>query len=561
MLDPSFIEALLDRSSPEQVRLSVARLLPEGATATEKISAIEAALGSPLGQMLRGQLGRWIVEQVVPVEALVPAEYLNWRPPVRDAMLFVVSRLSDRRLAPKILEQIELPSNTPPETRLLRLIAKVPGLQKLGQIIARNRFLSPSLRRALTELENGIHDVTAGEVCAIVKRELGERLAAFDVRLEPALLTEASVSAVVSFTWRNPRNSKSSAKAAGKSERQRGVFKVLKPYIPECFAEDMDMLQGLAEFFGSKAHEYGIAKDILTDTFVKVRRLLQHEIHFLGEQKTLREAFEFYSSTRGIRVPRVIPPLCTANITAMSEERGLKVTDAVAAMPSRRRARLAERLIEALVVLPLFSPQPNALFHADPHAGNLFYDPERDELIILDWALTERLSREQRRHLALLVCMVGLRDPVGACEQVQALAQSPLARNSPAARTVREIVVAFLDGLPLKHMPGAVDAMRVLQQTAAQGIRFPSSLIMLSKVLFTLDGVIGDIRERGVSMTYTVACHAVRNWVTRGTKAGLPFTAKDLISVQCSAMFYGGRLSIRIEQAICDRLLSRTSGG
>lgn len=559
MLDPSFAAALLGQASPEQVRVSVARLLPASATAAEKVRAIEAALRSPLGQMLRGELGRWIVEQVVPVEALVPKEYLNWRPPVRDAMLFVISRLSDARLAPKILEQIELPLNTPPEARLLRLIAKVPGLQKLGQVIARNRFLSPSLRKALSELENGIHDVQAAEMCAIVEEELGERIKKFDVRLEPAILSEASVSAVVRFTWRSPQRASDAVAFAGATgERQQGVFKVLKPYIPACFSEDMDMLQGLAEYFGSKSHEYGIAKDVLTDTFTKVRRLLQHETHFLGEQKTLLEAFPLYRSMPRVRVPRVFPRLCTAKVTAMSEESGIKVTEAVADMPDWRRAQVAERLIEALVVVPLFAAQKSALFHADPHAGNLFYDQRKGDLIILDWALTERLTREQRRHMALLVCMAGLRDRVGVCNQIQALAQGPVSRNSWQARTIREIAAAYLDKLPLKRVPGAVDAMRLLQQTAGQGIRFPSSLIMLSKVLFTLDGVIGDIRATGVSMAYSVARHALQNWLTSGTAAG-PLTAKDLLAVQCSAMFYGSRLSIRLEQALLDRLLSRAA--
>jgi predicted unusual protein kinase regulating ubiquinone biosynthesis (AarF/ABC1/UbiB family) len=463
-------------------------------------------------------------------------------------MLFVISRLSNARLAPKILEQIELPTSTLPEARLLRLIAKVPGLQKLGQVIARNRYLRPSLRKALSQLENGIHDVEAAEICAIVEEELGGRIKKFDVRLEPAILSEASVSAVMRFTWRSSSG----------GERQRGVFKVLKPYIPACFAEDMNMLQGLAEYFGSKSHEYGIARDVLTDTFTKVRRLLQHETHFRGEQKTLLEASDLYRSMPKIRVPKVFPQLCTAKITAMSEESGVKVTQAAAQIPAWRRKQVAERLIEALVVVPLFAGRKDALFHADPHAGNLFYDERRGDLIILDWALTERLTHEQRRRMALLVCMVGLRDRVGVCNQIQALAQGKIGRNSWQARTIREIVAAYMDGLPLKGLPGAVDAMRLLQQTAGQGVRFPSSLIMLSKVLFTLDGVIGDIRGAGFSMAYSVGRHALQSWLSGGA-AGFPLTAKDLAEVQCSAMLYGGRLSIKLEEVMLDRLLSRGS--
>jgi predicted unusual protein kinase regulating ubiquinone biosynthesis (AarF/ABC1/UbiB family) len=486
----------------------------------------------------------------VPVEALVPPEYENWRPPVRDAMLFVISHLSDARLAPKLLEQIELPPNTPPETRLLRLIAKVPGLQKLGQVIARNHYLRPALRAALSQLENDIRDVSAEEMCAIIRQELGARAEAYAVHIEPSILSEASVSAVLRFTCTDPKT----------GEPQQGVFKALKSYIPACFAEDMELLQGLADFFGSKHCEYGLAKDVLTDTFTKVRRLLQHEVHFVGEQKTLVEAYALYGSLSKVRVPRIYQALCTSKITAMSEEHGEKVTEAVGQMSAQRRGQVAEQLIETLIAVPLFAPQESALFHADPHAGNLFYDNQTGELIILDWALTERLSLEQRRHLALLVLMVGLRDPVGACSEIQMLSQGDATRrDSKQAKIIRETVAEFFEEQPLRWVPGAVDAMRLLQRTAGKGIRFASSLIMLSKVLFTLDGVIADIRGSGVSMAYAVARHGLQSWLTIGSKAGLPLTLRDLMKVQCSAMLYSGRLSIKLEQTVLDKLLPRIS--
>jgi hypothetical protein len=82
-------------------------------TTAERIAAIEAALKSAPGRFWRDELGRWTV-RMVPVELLVPEEYRQWRPLVRDAMQFVVSRLSPARLAPKVVEQIELSSQTPP---------------------------------------------------------------------------------------------------------------------------------------------------------------------------------------------------------------------------------------------------------------------------------------------------------------------------------------------------------------------------------------------------------------------------------------------------------------
>src|SRR5208282_3389543 len=235
VIGSSVIEDGLPQLATDQLRAALANFLPKGATATEQTSAIEAALRSPVGEAMRDTMARWIVDETVPVEKLVPQAYLAWRPPVRDAMMFVVARLSPARLAPKLLEQLELPLDTSAEVRLLRLIAKVPGLQKLGQVIARNQHLRPALRNALERLENGIRDVRPEDVVAIIKRELGPRVEKYGVKIAPTILSEASVSAVVRFTWRNPESGK----------RERGVFKVLKPHIPEYFAEDMDYLQGL----------------------------------------------------------------------------------------------------------------------------------------------------------------------------------------------------------------------------------------------------------------------------------------------------------------------------
>jgi hypothetical protein len=135
MLDPSAVEAYLRQLPPEQLRAALAGFLPQNATATERISAIETALLSPAGRSLRAAMARWVVEHIVPVEALVPKAYVKWRPPVRDAMSFVVSRLSAPRLAPKLLEQIELPPKTSPETRLLLLIANRPRAIAFSELL------------------------------------------------------------------------------------------------------------------------------------------------------------------------------------------------------------------------------------------------------------------------------------------------------------------------------------------------------------------------------------------------------------------------------------------
>ncbi|MGC9950677.1 MAG: AarF/UbiB family protein [Bryobacteraceae bacterium] len=493
-----------------------------------RTAAVKTALQTPAGGMLRDELGSWVV-RLLPAETVVPEIYAAWRPLVRDAMLFMIAHLSAARLAPKLVEQIELPPDTPPEARLLRLIAKVPGLQKIGQVLARNRHLDPSLRGALSELENGIRDVRPEEIGALIRKQLGRRLRDHAVEIEPGLLAEASVSAVVRFTWRNPAN----------GERQRGVFKVLKPYVAACFAEDLELLQQLAHFLARKHPEYGRA---LPETIMEVRRLLEHEVDFVREQATLVQAARVYQDVRGVRLPRLIAPLSTAAITALSEEEGVKVT-ALAKAPRSQRRRAAGKLIEALVAVPLFARGQRSVFHADPHAGNLLYDQHTGELVLLDWALTESLTRDERRHVAILALMLGLRDPVGICAEIEALALGR--RLAPAHRAfMRDHVDTFIAQLPFSRLPSSMDAMRLLDRLALQGIRFPAGLMMFRKVLFTLDGILHDIAAPNLRMDLTLARYML---------ARSPLSLMDWIGVEASALLFGGRLWVQWAQAALAR--------
>jgi ubiquinone biosynthesis protein len=494
--------------------------IPEGLPA----DAVNAMLRGPAGALLRENLGAW-VEQILPADYLVPEAYRRWRPLVRDAIVFTVSRLADERLAPKIVEQIGLPPGTPPETRLLRMISKVPALQKLGQTLARNRHLDPSLRSALTKLENGISDVTPGEIRRTIACELGARLEKYAVEVEPSIFSEASVSAVMRFTWANPDTGR----------RERGVFKVLKPYVPRCFHEDLAMLRDLAGMFGSK--DYGFNTQEVPQMMAEIARLLEREVDYVREQAALAEARRLYRSVPGIRVPRVLIPLCSPVVTALSQESGTKVTEAFRD-GLVRRAQAGARLVEALIAVPLFSSGPSAIFHADPHAGNLLYDERRREIVILDWALTERLTREERRQVVTMMLMLMLRDAGGVACAVERLCPDP-----PAS--VRQMIRAFISRLPANRLPASMDAVRMLDELAFAGVRFPAPLLMFRKALFTLDGVLNDIAGDSVEMDYVAARYFLLRWAATLGLACAPLGIADLLALEWSALWYAPRLYAR----------------
>jgi len=430
----------------------------------------------------REQLGE-LISQLMPLETLVPDIYRDWRPIVRDAVAFIGSYLSPARLAPKLIEQIMLPSELPLEQRLIILIAQVPSLQKIGQIVARNQNLDPAFRRELTRLENAIQDTTPADIQTEIEGQLGQQFEDYSIELDDEIQAEASVSAAMGFSWHNPTTGK----------RERGVFKVLKPHINDYFSEELELLHGLAHFFETNRHKYmALSKVNLGDLFDDVRLLLKQEVDFPNEQANLKAAYRRYANIRGVRIPRLIAELSTPTITTMSQENGVKATEAFA--KSRvRRVEVASRIIEALIMIPLFAEEEPATFHADPHAGNLFYDEKRRELILLDWALTEQLNRQERRSIVLLMLAVALRDKRYIFKAIAKLSTDNLSKDQTKAKIVRRHVAQFISHLSPLTVPGITHVLSLLDSIILSGITVSASLLMFRKVLFTLDGVLQDI--------------------------------------------------------------------
>jgi ubiquinone biosynthesis protein len=352
--------------------------------------------------------------------------------------------------------------------------------------------------------------------------------------VDSRMLSEARVSAVVRFSWRNPETRR----------RERGVFKVQKPYVKNYYAEDMKILQQLARYLARRHREGGHRLASLAETLTEIRLLLEHEVDFHREQSMLLNVLGAYRSIPGVRVPRLIQPLSTTIITALSYENGVKVTEAFA-RPVKLRVRVAERLAEALLAVPALARQKESIFHADPHAGNVLYDKRSGDLVILDWALTERLTRLQRKHVIMLVLMMTLRDADGVAEAIEELRLHGGGDDSAQAGMIREHIRRCLDRMPLLHLPGPMDAMRLLDEIALEGVRFPGALLMFRKAFFTLEGVLEDIAGSSVRIDTVMTRYVVSHWLDSSATLLSLLSARDWTALNWSALTLGSRVGAR----------------
>ncbi len=477
---------------------------------------------------------------LMPFEKLVPEVYASWRPIVKETLRFIVGKLPSQELIPKLTQEI-VSSNEPLELRLIRFISKMPTLQKLGQIIARNQNLDPAFRAQLILLENSIRDVTPEEIRSVLQRTLARKLKQFAVETEPGIHSEASVSAITRFSWINP----------GNGIREHGVFKVRKPDITNQFKSEMKLLSGLAHHLKKSCPHQILSEVDLEATFTDVKNHLERELDSKLEQAHLVAAKERYAAVSGVRTPTLIEELSTSTITAMSFEEGEKVTEAYPNEDYRRKD-LASQIVEALVAAPLYSSERNAVFHADPHAGNLLVDTRSHELIILDWSLTEELSLAERRQLVMLVSALFLRDEQLIFHAINELRIGETNYTDKRTEAVFRIIHDYLANLPIIHLPKLKDVLQLLDDIALTGVRFSSGLLIFRKVLLTLDGVLKDITSQ-LPLESVIAHYAFKEWArhTWGMngleliKKPIHLSPEESLSLIQSAQWFGFRTGLQ----------------
>ncbi|WP_291996315.1 AarF/UbiB family protein [Candidatus Accumulibacter sp. ACC012] len=411
---------------------------------------------------------------LLPLTELLPENYAPYRPLLADGLAFFLQRLSPDRQQAIVAAQIELPRSASRERRVISLFRLCPTLHKLGQVVAHDRRLSADLRQRLQELETLAPTDSLAAVQPLLDREVGP---VAGLQLGQETIAEGSVAVVVPFVWQQAQD----------AAPQRGVFKVLRPGVQERLEEELAIWPLLGTFLEERCAHHGLPVLDYANTLETVARLLANEVRLDQEQEHLRQAADFYAASPDILIPRLFP-FCTPLVTAMERVDGCKVTHQD--LPAAEMRQRAERVIRALLAQPFWgSGETGAMFHADPHAGNLLATPD-GRLAIIDWALTTRLTKAQCEAVVQLGLGAVTLNETRVCRAIAALGQVV-----DEAR-VRLAVGAAIEQVRAGRFPGFDWMTSLLDSLAASSaVRFPEEIALFRKALLTLSGVAADVSE------------------------------------------------------------------
>lgn len=414
----------------------------------------------------------------------IPDVYQPYQALVRDGIQFFLSHLSLHRLVDVLVHQLQMARDSSAEERLLELAKQFPTLHKLGQIIARNQNIDPTVKRWLIHLENGKYGTAPEELLLHISGQLKRMDAQPSVDIDPFILAEASVGAVIPFKWRT----------SDSHDVAHGVFKVLKPNIEEKLDEELAIFKQMARFFEKNRRCYALKNFKFLDVFEDVRNILNKEINLQTEQSRLSEASRFYEHMDEVVIPDLIP-LCEKTMTAMAYLDGDKITDAD--LTQAQRKACAHILMDALICRPLFATEDPALFHGDPHAGNILAIADSSARILkvalLDWSLAGHLTQENRLKIVRLIQSIIIDDLSHICRSIDNLAEGATEWGILPQFGLRGIVSDLMHSEDYARLSLMKKAFWLMEQLSYEGIVFSSDLLLFRKAIFTLDGVLFDL--------------------------------------------------------------------
>ena len=340
---------------------------------------------------------------------------------------------------------------------------------KLGQLISVRADLFPQAYcTAFSRLTDGTTSVPFEELDDVVREDLGAPLAELLAWVDPTPLASASIGQV---------------HRAQLTDGRSVVVKIRKPGVAEEVHTDLEIMANLA---GHLARNSQLFADLDVITLVEeFSRSLRAELDYLTEARTAAEFAEHLSDSPDVHVPWVEWSMTTSRVLTMEELSGLRIDDVPGLEAAGiDREDLARRAVTGLMRL-MFE---EGVFHADPHAGNLFVEPG-GTIGLVDFGMVGRLSPEMRRQFARMFVALYARDSDGLTTALLEIAppRGSLDRDRLRAEVAR--LTGWLDGRALADI--RVDAVtdQLLGIVRRHRLALPPEAVQLFRMLVIVDGL------------------------------------------------------------------------
>jgi ubiquinone biosynthesis protein len=353
--------------------------------------------------------------------------------------------------------------------KLVKTLIKLgPTFIKLGQVLAtRPDLVGDEIAEQLRVLYERVPPISFREIQKILRRELGrQKVKEWFRSIDPKPLASASMG---------------QTHRAVLKDGSPVILKIQKPYVAKTVKLDLNIL----ESFARSVHAVYPRLQWLP-IFNDFKEATLREIDYLEEAKNIDRFAKNYSkifSTSEVIFPKYYPELTTRRILALEPLQGKRAYDL------RKGSTVARNLASKSLSAILEQIFDHGFFHADPHAGNLFFMEDEGRVGFIDLGLVGHLENADKKKFLKVVLAVLKRDR-------ESLAKALFVLGTPSSFTdyakFETDIQAMLDdvkaqGLNNLRMDQMVNKLLVIARK--NGLVIPNRYVMMIRSCVIIEGV------------------------------------------------------------------------
>ncbi|MCM3871983.1 MAG: AarF/ABC1/UbiB kinase family protein [Pyrinomonadaceae bacterium] len=340
---------------------------------------------------------------------------------------------------------------------------------KLGQILStRADLLPPDYLTELTKLQDSAAPVPFEAVRDTLVSELKQPLESAFLSFDPEPLAAASIGL---------------AHAATLPDGTEVVVKVRRPGVVEQVHEDLEILKELATAAG-RHWEFADRYD-LVGIVEEFSETLKAELDYIREGHNAERFAGDFANEAGIHIPKVYWETTTSRVLTLERIRGTKINDLVS-LDEQGINRSALAGFATGVVMRMVCE--NGFFHADPHPGNFFIEPD-GTIALIDFGMVGVLDERVQEHLADLLININHQDAEGLVDVFLYLGVSGKHVARDLLRRDIEHLLSTYWGLPLNELRISAVLSDVFAVMRRHQLHLPSNLALLLKTVVMIEGL------------------------------------------------------------------------
>ena len=340
---------------------------------------------------------------------------------------------------------------------------------KLGQILStRADLLPPEYLAELTKLQDSAPPVAFEDMQKVLVAELNRPIPEIFAQFDPVPLAAASIG---------------QAHAATLWDGTEVVVKIRRPGVVEQVNEDLEILKELAAT-ASRHWDFADRYD-LSGLVEEFSQTLRSELDYIREGHNAEKFAANFAEDPLIHVPRVFWAATTARVLTLERMRGIKIND-LKGLDEQGTDRRWLAHYATNVVLKMVCE--DGFFHADPHPGNFFIEPQ-GAIGLIDFGMVGVLDEQTQGLLAELLIAINQQKADRLVDVFLELGVSRRRIDRAAVRRDIERLLSTYWGLPLGELKVAALLGDVYTVMRRHHLHLPSNLALLLKTVIMIEGL------------------------------------------------------------------------